>query len=152
MRLSLLHPLGTMSHRVSEADLKGNKNISTPERNNMTISKFKPLWQPESLQHSFVNVMYSQSGLEVCPFFEMKPFQPETVQSNLQNITSIILESVEEILPMKVLKRRKFLLHEISQFHSPVFLIQTATDPQFPNKMACFPPPTLSYKFRRNFV
>jgi hypothetical protein len=81
MRLPLLHPLGTMSHRVSEGDLKESKNISTPERENMPISKFTPLWQPARLQHSFVNLKYSQRGLEFAHFFEMKPFQPETFQS-----------------------------------------------------------------------
>jgi len=68
MRLPLLHPLGTMSHRVREGDLKKSKSISTAERENMLISKFTHLWQPASLQHSFDNLMYSQRGLEFCPF------------------------------------------------------------------------------------
>jgi hypothetical protein len=41
MRLSLLHPLGTMSHGVSEGDLKERKLISAPERENILISKSK---------------------------------------------------------------------------------------------------------------
>jgi hypothetical protein len=66
MRLSLLHPLGTVSHRVGEGDLKGSKNISKPVRENKPISKLTPLWQLASLQHSFVSLMYSQRGLEFC--------------------------------------------------------------------------------------
>jgi hypothetical protein len=39
MHLSLLHPLGTMSHRVSEGDLKKENTINEPERENIAINK-----------------------------------------------------------------------------------------------------------------
>jgi hypothetical protein len=36
VQLSLLHPLGTMSHRVSEGDLKPSSQPGVPERVHMT--------------------------------------------------------------------------------------------------------------------
>jgi hypothetical protein len=50
---------------------------------------------------------------------------------------------------MNAANRKKFLLHEVYKFHGPLFLTQTETDPQLPNKVAWSPPPMLSYKFRK---
>ena len=64
MRLSLLHPLGTMSHRARRGTWKEKNKlkINTPERENM-FSKLEPL-----SGNLFIKLVFSRICLQMCHF------------------------------------------------------------------------------------
>jgi hypothetical protein len=73
MRLFLLHPLGTMSHRVRRGTWKerNQKQISTPERENILISKPKPLCKEvKNCTDLFINKYpLLESVYKMCHFY-----------------------------------------------------------------------------------
>jgi len=82
MRLSLLHPLGTMSHgaRRGGADKK-NQKISKPETNNTLICKFQPLCGSKNSKEVVLQYCVLQRNMWIFHVAEISRFQSETVQS-----------------------------------------------------------------------
>jgi len=63
MRLSLLHPLGTMSHRARGGPEKKKLKISKPERENTLISKLQSLCGSKNSKEAVLQICVLQSNM-----------------------------------------------------------------------------------------